>query len=131
MGKSLEDLERGNEEPLEQIHIGSVNHLQPRKFERFHEHTAQPDYMSWSTASLFMCFIWGIFAFMESNKVRKYNKMKAYDEAARHSRLALQHNRSAVACLVVMLLIIGVPLAISLAVQGSIFKFPHVRHFFG
>jgi hypothetical protein len=87
--------------------------------------------MNWSTTSLFVCFIWGIFAFIASNKVRKYNKMEAYDEAAYYSQAALRHNRSALACCIIMVIIIGVPLALSLAVQGSAYKFPNARLFFG
>ena len=91
----------------------------------------QPDYMKWSTASLFVCLCWGILAIISSNKVRKCNSIRDYKQAAFHSQNALRHNKSAIACCVVMILIIGVPLAISLAVQGSITKFPTVREFFG
>ncbi|CAF0802046.1 unnamed protein product [Brachionus calyciflorus] len=104
---------------------------QPKKYSALNISSPQPDYMNWSTASLFVCFIWGIFAFNASNKVRKFNKMKAFDQAAYYSQTALKYNQSAVACCVLMFLIVGVPLAISLAVQGSASKFPNARMFFG
>lgn len=106
-------------------------YIQPRRYSKLQVTSPQPDYMQWSTASLFICFIWGIFAFIASNKVKKYNQMKAYDQAAHYSHEALRHNRSALACCVVMLLIIGVPLALALIVQGYPGKFPNARLYFG
>merc|ERR1712071_66105 len=102
-----------------------------KKYTVFRSETPQPDYMSWSKVSLLVCFVWGIFAFISSNKVRQYNRMQSYNQAAYYSQAALRHNRSAVACCVILFLILGVPLAISLAVQGSIYKFPNARMFFG
>lgn len=90
-----------------------------------------PDYMNRSTASLFICFVWGIFAFQASNKTRKLNSMKAYDEALHYSRLAKEHNQSALACFIVCMFIFGVPAILSLATQGSISKYPSAREFFG
>ncbi len=90
-----------------------------------------PDHMSRSTASLFICFLWGIFAWRASNKVRKLNRMKAYDEALYYSTMARQHNESALACFVICLFIFGVPAIVSLATQGSISKYPSAREFFG
>ncbi len=87
--------------------------------------------MSRSTASLFICFLWGIFAWRASNKVRKLNRMKAYDEALYYSTMARQHNDSALACFIVCLFIFGVPAIVSLATQGSISKYPSAREFFG
>lgn len=104
---------------------------QPKKYSNLSITTPQPDYMNWSTASLFICFVWGIFAYKASNKVRKFNRMKAYDQAAIYSESALKYNKSAVACCIIMFFILGVPLAIALAVQGSITKFPNARTFFG
>lgn len=108
-----------------------IKNQQPKKYSNLSVSSPQPDYMNWSTASLFICFVWGIFAFMSSNKVRKFNQMKAYDQAAHYSQLALKHNRSAVACCAILFLIVGIPLAISLAVQGNASKFPNARLFFG
>lgn len=113
------------------VHETDLVYKQPRKFSSIPVKTPQPDYMSWSTASLFVCFFWGIFAFIASNKVKKYNNLKAYNEAAYYSRAALRHNQSAVACFVVTMFIIGLPLSIALAVQGDINKFPSAREFFG
>lgn len=90
-----------------------------------------PDHMSRSTASLFICFLWGIFAWHASNKVRKLNRMKAYDEALYYSTMARQHNDSALACFVICMFIFGVPAIVSLATQGSISKYPSAREFFG
>lgn len=104
---------------------------QPRRYGRLAVTSPQPDYMSWSTASLFICFIWGIFAYRASNRVRKFNKMKAYEQAAHYSENALKYNRSAVACSILMLLIIGVPLVLALIVQGLPSKFPNPQTYFG
>lgn len=104
---------------------------QPKKYSSMSITTPQPDYMNWSTASLFLCFVWGIFAYKASNKVRKFNRMKAYDQAAIYSESALKYNKSAVACCIIMFFILGVPLSIALAVQGSVTKFPNARMFFG
>jgi amino acid transporter len=105
--------------------------VQPKKYSKFEVTTPQPEYMNWSTASLLVCFVWGIFAFIASNKVRKYNSMGAYDQAAHYSQKAKELNQSAVACCVIMFCILGIPLAISLAVQGDINKFPSALQFFG
>lgn len=91
----------------------------------------QKDYYSWSIGSIFLCFVWGILAFMSSNKVREYNKRKDYVQAAKYSRLTHQHNVSALACFVVLICILGIPYAIALAVQGSITNYPNARLFFG
>ena len=151
-GKSGSDAERGTRYEESQL-VDTVRPTQPRKFSITIIDRPSPDYMKWSTASIFICFLWGILAFRASNKVRKYNSMKAYNEASYYSRTALRHNQSAVACLVILLFILGLPLAISLAVQvslskilffrnlkllnfhfflkGSITKFPSAREFFG
>jgi hypothetical protein len=104
---------------------------QPKLYAKFQVTSPQPDYMQWSTISLFVCFVWGIFAFNASNKVRKFNRMKAYDQAAHFSQEAKKYNQSAVACCVLMFFLLGVPLALALAVQGSASKFPNARLFFG
>jgi hypothetical protein len=91
----------------------------------------QKDYYSWSIGSIFLCFIWGILAYMSSNKVREYNKRKDYVQAAKFSRLTHQHNISALACFVVLICILGIPYAIALAVQGSITNYPSAKVFFG
>lgn len=90
-----------------------------------------PDYMNRSTASLFICFLWGIFAFRASNKTRKFNNMKAYTEATYYSNIAREHNQSALACFVVTFCILGIPFVVALATQGSITKYPSAREFFG
>ena len=90
-----------------------------------------PDYMSKSTLSLFLCLIWGLFAYKASNKTRKLNNMKAYDEALYYSNEARKHNQSALACFIVSCFIFGVPFVVSLATQGSITKYPSAREFFG
>lgn len=106
--------------------------VQPyRQYSKFEVTTPQPDYMSWSTASIFLCFAWGIFAYIASNKVRKFNKIKAYDQAAHYSMEAKKYNQSAVACCIIMVLSFSIPLSIALAVQGSADKFPSARVFFG
>lgn len=117
-GKNGSDAERGIGIGYEESQlVDSIRTTQPRKFSTSIIATPSPDYMKWSTASLFVCFLWGILAFIASNKVRKYNSMKAYNEANYYSRAALRHNQSAVACCVILVLILGLPLAISLAVQ--------------
>lgn len=106
-------------------------YAQPKRYGKMHVMSPQPDYSSWSTASLFICFIWGIFAYRASARVRKFNKMKAYDQAAHYSESALRYNRSAVACSILMFLLIGVPLLIALIAQGLPSKFPNARTYFG
>ena len=130
-GKQYKDVEKG-EFQNDSIQIGVIGQ-QPLRYGdgKIAQNVPQPDYMNWSTASLFICFLWGILAFNASNKVRKFNKIKEYDQAHYYSNAALRHNRSAVACFIVTILILGVPLAIALAVQGSISKFPNARVFFG
>ncbi|RNA36919.1 tumor suppressor candidate 5-like protein [Brachionus plicatilis] len=120
-----------NEANIEKGFLRPPTLYQPKKYSSMTMTAPQPDYMNWSTASLFVCFVWGIFAYQASNKVRKFNRMKAYDQAAIYSQSALKYNKSAVACCIIMFLILGVPLAIALAVQGSITKFPNARMFFG
>ncbi len=116
--KSGYDAERGVGMGYEESQlVDSVQTKQPRKFSTTIITEPSPDYMKWSTISLFVCFLWGILAFIASNKVRKYNNMKAFNEARYYSRNALRHNQSAVACFVVLIFILGVPLSISLAVQ--------------
>ena len=105
--------------------------VQPRRYGKMQITSPQPDYKSWSLASLFICFVWGIFAYRASNRVVKFNKMKAYEQAAHYSEAALKYNRSAVACAVLMLLIIGVPLLIALIAQGLPSKFPSAHQYFG
>lgn len=129
-GKSGSDAERGIRYEESQL-VDSMRQTQPRKFSITIVDRPSPDYMKWSTASIFICFLWGILAFRASNKVRKYNSMKAFNEASYYSNTALRFNQSAVACLVILLFILGLPLAISLAVQGSITKFPSASVFFG
>lgn len=115
-GKNRLDVERGVGYEESQL-VDSIRTIQPRKFSITIVTEPSPDYLKWSTASIFICFLWGILAFRASNKVRKYNNMKAFNEASYYSKTALRHNQSAVACLVVLLFIFGVPLAIALAVQ--------------
>ena len=105
--------------------------VEPRKYAKFSETQPQPDYMSWSRGSLFICFVWGVLAYIASIKTQKYNRMEAYDQAAYFSRAALRLNRSALACAIVLVCILGVPLAIALAVQGDASKYPYARTFFG
>lgn len=123
-----EDVERG---PLDESHNRPSIYIQPKKYGKLHVTSPQPDYMQWSTISLFVCFVWGIFAYRASNRVRKFNKMKAFDEAAHYSESALRYNRSAVACSILMFLIIGVPLFVALVAQGLPNKFPNARTYFG
>ena len=74
----------------ESIEIGYVGQ-QPFKYREMNaEQMPQPDYHTWSTASLFLCFIWGIFAFRASERVRKFNKLREYNHAAYHSKEALR-----------------------------------------
>ena len=73
------DVERGND--------GSILVKQPRRYSFGTVDGPQPDYINWSYASLFVCIFWGVFAFMASNKVQKYNNLKAYNEAAHYSRI--------------------------------------------
>lgn len=105
--------------------------MQPKRYGKMQVTSPQPDYSSWSTASLFICFIWGIFAYRASSRVRKFNKMKAYEQAAHYSEAALRYNRSAVACSILMFLIIGVPLFIALIAQGLPSKFKNTITYFG
>lgn len=106
-------------------------YAQPKRYGKMQVSSPQPDYMNWSTASLFICFVWGIFAYRASNRVRKFNKMKAFDQAAHYSEAARRYNRSAVACSILMFLIVGVPLLIALIAQGLPSKFPDVRTYLG
>ncbi len=87
--------------------------------------------MSRSTASLFICFLFGIFAYKASTKARKYNKIKAYEEATHYSQMAFKHNQSALACFIVTSFMFGIPFVVSLATQGSITKYPSAREFLG
>ena len=121
-GKSGSDAERGIRYEESQL-VDSMRQTQPRKFSITIVDRPSPDYMKWSTASIFICFLWGILAFRASSKARSYNKMKAYNEASYYSKTALRHNQSAVACLVILLFILGLPLAIALAVQVSLSQF--------
>lgn len=93
--------------------------------------TPPPDYYNRSTLSLFICFVWGILAFRASNKARKLNNMKAYEDAHFWSYEAYKHNQSALACFIVSMFIFGVPAVIALATQGDINKYPSAREFFG
>jgi hypothetical protein len=63
--------------------------------------------------------------------VRRFNELGNYHEAYRYSRIAYKHNMSAVSCCIVLLVILGVPWAIALAVQGNINNYPSAREFFG
>jgi hypothetical protein len=121
-GQSGSDAERCVKYEESQL-VDTVRPTQPRKFSIAIVDRPSPDYMKWSTASIFICFLWGVLAFRASNKVRKYNSMKAFNEASYYSKTALRHNQSAVACLVILLFILGLPLAISLAIQVSILQF--------
>ena len=126
IGEYQEDVEKGDIEESqlsqsEQPRIGSAEAI----------NAPPPDYMSRSTASLFICFLFGIFAYRASNQARRFNRMKAYDEAAYFSNLAVKHNQSALACFVVSAFLFGIPFVISLATQGSISKYPSAREFFG
>lgn len=93
--------------------------------------TPPPDYYNRSTMSLFICFVWGILAFRASNKARKLNNIKAYQDAHFWSYEAYKHNQSALACFIVSMFIFGVPGVIALATQGDINKYPSAREFFG
>jgi hypothetical protein len=105
--------------------------LEPIRYYTPHVTEEQPDYMTWSTVSVFLCFVWGFFAYRASNMTRKFNDMKQYEHAAKYSRAALKYNRSAVACCVLMFILLGVPFTIALVAQGSASKFPSARVFFG
>ena len=114
-----------------ELELDGFTTIQPKKFAKFEVTSPQEEYMTWSTASLLICCVWGVFAFIASNKVRKYNKMGAYDQAAYYSLQARKYNQSAVACCVILFIILGVPLSIALAVQGDASKFPNAHMFFG
>ncbi len=60
--------------------------IEPRKYAKFSETQPQPDYLQWSRGSLFVCFVWGVLAYIASIKTQKYNKMEAYDQAAYFSK---------------------------------------------
>jgi hypothetical protein len=57
--------------------------------------------------------------------------MHDYNEAAKFSRIAYKHNISAVSCFIILIVILGLPWAIALAVQGNINNYPSAREFFG
>ena len=90
-----------------------------------------PDHYNRSTLSLLLCFVWGVLAFRASNKTRKLNNMRAYEDAHFWSHEAHKHNQSALACFLVSMFIFGVPAIIALATQGDIRKYPSAREFFG
>ena len=97
--RSYRDVEKGhsrrygdhaNDNDEDDIQIGVIGQ-QPAKYREMNaEQVPQPDYHSWSTASLFLCFIWGIFAFRASERVRKFNRLREYNHAAYHSAEALR-----------------------------------------
>ena len=122
-GKNGSDAERGIRYEESQLVDTVRSPTKARKFSITIIDQPSPDYLKWSMASIFICFLWGILAFRASSKARSYNKMKAYNEASYYSKTALRHNQSAVACLVILLFILGLPLAIALAVQVSLSQF--------
>ena len=79
-----------NEDDDQSIQIGHIG-MQPAKYRHMNsENVPQPDYYNWSTASLFLCFVWGLFAFRASERVRKFNRLREYNHAAYHSAEALR-----------------------------------------
>lgn len=91
-----------------------------------------PDYLKRSILSIFLCFVWGILAFRASRKVREHNNRRSYQKAEYYSEVALRHNRSALACSIVMALIVFFPLAVSLLVPLKDYsKYLNARHYFG
>ena len=90
-----------------------------------------PDYFMQSLASLFICFAWGVFAFLASNRTRKLNKAGNYEEARRWSRETHRLYKSSIGCFSVTVLIFGIPSVVALATQGDIRSYPSARIFFG
>lgn len=91
-----------------------------------------PDYLKRSIGSVFLCFIWGLLALRASTKVRKCNSVRDFSKAKYYSNIAKSHNRSAIACFLVLLFIVVFPLAVSLLRPiANVSKYLNARHYFG
>lgn len=109
----------------------SVSH---RKYSTLLPVAAQtwPDHYKRSILSLFICFIWGALALRASRKARECNQRHLYSKAEYYSKTALSHNKSALACFVVMLLILVLPLTVSLLHPlPNLSKYLNARQYFG
>jgi hypothetical protein len=91
-----------------------------------------PEYREWAIASAFLCIIWGIYAIRASLKTQAANRTKNFAQAEKYSRKTRMYIVSAIASLIVLVLIVGFPLALSLLVQvGNASKYLNARHYFG
>jgi hypothetical protein len=90
-----------------------------------------PEYRGWAIASIFICVVWGIYAMRASLRTQAANRTKNFAHAEKYSRKTKMYIVSAIACCIVLFLIVGFPLSLSLAVQGSMTRFHNARHFFG